>query len=86
MNSGAEKNREVQPHFVLSKNKPQLHLELAELGGSQEVRIIDHNNTTLKSFKVAPGDGLIRKRTIMQIKTIIVPPTPHDSSGMGDRR
>ncbi|WP_310145654.1 hypothetical protein [Paenibacillus amylolyticus] len=68
---------------MLSKNKPQLHLELAVLGGSQEVRIIDYNNTTLKSLKVAPGDGLIRKRTIMQIKTIIVPPTPHDSIGVG---
>lgn len=45
---------------VMTSNKySSLHLELATLKGSQDIQIIDHNNTILKTFTIAPSDGLV---------------------------
>lgn len=45
---------------IMTSNKySTLHLELATLNGSQEITIIDHNNTILKSLTVAPSNGLV---------------------------
>ncbi|QOS77290.1 hypothetical protein JNUCC31_21125 [Paenibacillus sp. JNUCC31] len=45
--------------IMTQKKYSKLHLELAAVGGSQEIKIMDGNNTTLKSVSLAAEDGLI---------------------------
>ncbi|SLK02597.1 MULTISPECIES: stalk domain-containing protein [unclassified Paenibacillus] len=44
---------------MTQKKYAKLHLDLAVLGGSQKLEIMDENNTTLKTVSLAPEDGLV---------------------------
>ncbi|MGF9697488.1 MULTISPECIES: stalk domain-containing protein [Paenibacillus] len=44
--------------IMTQKKYSKLHLELAAIAGSHDIRIIDHNNTTLKTLTVAADSGL----------------------------
>ncbi|MGM1049293.1 MAG: hypothetical protein ACQEXX_24580 [Bacillota bacterium] len=45
--------------IMTGKKYAKLHLELAVVGGAQEIVIMDHNNTTLKKVSLAAEDGLV---------------------------